>query len=151
MPYISKEKYKELEKELKYLETEKRQEIAKRLKEAKELGDLSENSEYTQAREDEEALERRIVKIKQILTEAEIIKDKKRSKGMVEVGSTIKVQIGKDKKQYTIVGSEEANVLKGLISNDSPLGKAFLGRKKGDEVEVKTPSGKRKYKIIDIS
>ncbi len=150
MAYISKEKYKELEKELKYLETEKRQEIAQRLKEAKELGDLSENSEYTQAREDEEALERRIAKIKQILREAEIIKESKKKKNVVDIGTTIKVKTGKETKVYKIVGSEEANVLKGLISNESPLGRAFLGKKKGEEVEVQTPSGKKTYKILEI-
>ncbi len=150
MVYITKEKYKELEEELKYLEIEKRQEIAQRLKEAKELGDLSENSEYTQAREDEEALERRIAKIKQTLREAEIIKESKRKKDIVEIGSTIKIKIAKETKTYKIVGPEEANVLKGLISNESPLGRAFLGRKKGEEVEVETPSGKKVYKILEI-
>ena len=151
MSYISNEKYKEIEKELKYLETEKRKEIAERLRSAKELGDLSENSEYSQAREEEAMLERRIAELRKILRESEIIKKSGRKRDVVGLGSTIKVKSGNKTFTYQIVGSHEANVLKGLISNESPLGQAFLGKKKGDEVVVETPSGKKKYKILQIS
>jgi len=151
MSYISKEKYKEIEKELKYLETEKRKEIAERLRSAKELGDLSENSEYSQAREEEAMLERRIAELRKILRESEIIKKGGRKKDVVSLGSTIKVKSGNKTFTYQIVGSHEANVLKGLISNESPLGQAFLGKKKGDEVTVETPSGRKKYKILQVS
>lgn len=150
MPFISKKKYEELEKELKVLETTKRQEIAQRLRSAKEMGDLSENSEYSQAREEEAMLERRIAEIKKILRESEIIKDGRRKAGIVSLGSAIKVKSSGKVHTYQIVGSHEANVSKGLISNESPLGKAFLGRKKGEEVVVEAPSGKKKYKILEI-
>ena len=149
MSFISKEKYKELEKELKFLETTKRQEIAQRLRSAKEMGDLSENSEYSQAREEEAMLERRIAEIKKILRESEIIKGGKK-KGIISLGSVVKVESGKKVYTYRIVGSHEANVAKRLISDESPLGKAFLGKKEKEEVIVETPSGKKKYKILEV-
>jgi len=128
---LSPKKYKELEEELKRLETVERQKIAKHLRFAKELGDLSENSEYSQAREEEALLEKKILQIRDILAKAEIAAPDKKQK-------------------FQIVNSQEANVAKGLISNDSPLGKSLLNKKKGEEIILETPSGKKKYKIIKV-
>ena len=147
---LSPKKYKELEEELKRLETVERQKIAKHLRFAKELGDLSENSEYSQAREEEALLEKKILQIRDILAKAEIAVPQRKKKGVVGIGSVVTL-LAKDKKQkFQIVNSQEANVAKGLISNDSPLGKSLLNKKKGEEIILETPSGKKKYKIIKV-
>jgi len=147
---LSPKKYKELEEELKRLETVERQKIAKHLRFAKELGDLSENSEYSQAREEEALLEKKILQIRDILAKAEIVAPQRKKKGIVGIGSVVTL-LTKDKKQkFQIVNSQEANVAKGLISNDSPLGKSLLNKKKGEEIILETPSGKKKYKIIKV-
>ncbi len=147
---LSPKKYKELEEELKRLETVERQKIAKHLRFAKELGDLSENSEYSQAREEEALLEKKILQIRDILAKAEIAAPQRKKKGVVGIGSVVTL-LAKDKKQkFQIVNSQEANVAKGLISNDSPLGKSLLNKKKGEEIILETPSGKKKYKIIKV-
>ena len=147
---LSPKKYKELEEELKRLETVERQKIAKHLRFVKELGDLSENSEYSQAREEEALLEKKILQIRDILAKAEIAAPQRKKKGVVGIGSVVTL-LAKDKKQkFQIVNSQEANVAKGLISNDSPLGKSLLNKKKGEEIILETPSGKKKYKIIKV-
>ncbi|OQA44277.1 MAG: Transcription elongation factor GreA [Parcubacteria group bacterium ADurb.Bin305] len=150
--YISQEAYEALKKELTELKTTKRKEITQRLHEAKELGDLSENSAYQEAKEAQNALELRIAKLEELLKNVNIISHKT-SYGVVEIGSQITVGVGpnfKDKKVFTLTGSHEANPLEGKISNVSPLGQAFLHRKKGEIVEVQTPRGVVKYKILDI-
>ena len=147
---LSPKKYKELEEELKRLETVERQKVAEHLHSAKELGDLSENSEYSQAREEEALLEKKILQIRDILAKAEIVAPQRKKKGIVGIGSVVTL-LTKDKKQkFQIVNSQEANVAKGLISNDSPLGKSLLNKKKGEEIILETPSGKKKYKIIKV-
>ena len=131
--YLSPEGVENLKKELKELKTAKRQEIAKRLQEAKELGDLSENAAYFEAKES------------QSLNETRIAED------MVRIGSTVEVKSSDNGTEvFNIVGSAEAKPAEGKISNESPLGRAFLNKKIGDEVEVKTPGGLAKYKIIKI-
>jgi len=147
---LSPKKYKELEEELKRLETVERQKVAEHLRSAKELGDLSENSEYSQAREEEALLEKKILQIRDILAKAEIVTPQRKKKGVVGVGSVVTLLTKNKKQKFQIVNSQEANVAKGLISNDSPLGKSLLNKKEGEEIILETPSGKKKYKIIKV-
>lgn len=150
--YLTAEAYKKLKEELEYLRKVKRKEIAQRVQEAKELGDLSENADYQKAKEDQAALESRIIELEEFLKRAAIIQPKKTDR--VEIGSIIEVenlsQSTSKKQVFTIVGSHEAQPLEGRISNESPLGKAFLGKKVGEIVDVETPKGKVQYKILKI-
>jgi len=148
MQYISAEGLEQLKKELEELK-KRRQEIAKRLEDAKNLGDLSENAEYQEAREDQAFNEGKIVELTQMVRDAVII-NKSKNKDVVRVGSTVEVKSDNGPQAFTIVGSEEASPLEGKISNESPLGKCFLGKKRGEEVVVETPRGKVKYKILAI-
>lgn len=148
--YVSKGKYKELHKELEYLKTTRRKEIAEKLEYAKSLGDLSENAEYHEAREDQASTEKRILELEEILKHAQVVE--KHHSEVVEVGSVIVVKKtgGKDEKKYQIVGSEEADTTNGKISHLSPLGSALMGKKKGDKASFQSPSGKVEYTIIEI-
>lgn len=148
MQYISSEGLEQLKKELEEFK-QKRQEIAKRLEEAKALGDLSENAEYQEAREDQAFNEGKIVELEQTLKEAVVI-SKNVKKDIVRVGATVKVKSDNGTQTFNIVGSEEANPIEGKISNESPLGKSFLGRRAGEAIEAETPRGKIKYKILGI-
>lgn len=149
--YVTKDGLKKIESELEQLKTTKRREIAERISEAKELGDLSENAEYIEAKEEQGFVESRIMELEQMLKNTEIIKPKKQS-SVVEVGSTL---IAKDstgnKLTYTIVGSSEADPINKLISNESPLGSSFLGKSVGDIVNVVTPNGDQEFEILEIS
>ena len=149
--YITEEKKKMLEAELKDLTGPKRREILDILEYAKSLGDLSENAEYHQAREDQGKLEERIKKIEQILQSSQVVSGG--GGDTIEIGSNVVVQKEKteDEKKYKIVGSEEADMALGKISNKSPFGEALFGKKKGDVVSFKTPNGMVNYKIIDVS
>ncbi|OGI62473.1 hypothetical protein A2818_01075 [Candidatus Nomurabacteria bacterium RIFCSPHIGHO2_01_FULL_40_12] len=149
--YITKEKRKALEAELEDLKGPKRQEILASLEYAKMLGDLSENAEYHQTREDQGKLEARIVKVEQILQSSETISGG--GGDIIEVGSKVAVRKegGKEEKTYMIVGSEEADMSKGKISNKSPFGEALFGKKKGANISFKTPNGVVNYKIISVS
>ncbi len=147
--YLTKEGLKTVEDELGRLKKEARREIAERLKRAKEYGDLAENSEYADAKEDQSKLENRIFELEEIIRNAVIIK-KAAGKNTVDIGSTIEVQKDGKTFRYTIVGSKEARPEASLISNESPLGRAFLDKKLGDVVEIETPGGKTKYKIVKI-
>lgn len=148
--YISQEKKEELEQELINLKGPRRQEILDSLEFSKSLGDLSENAEYHQAREDQRKLEERIGKIENILKNSKIVK--KHHSERVEVGATVIVQKEgvKEHRKFVIVGSEEADMAEGKISNRSPLGIALFGKKKGDVAAFESPIGIIKYKIIDI-
>lgn len=148
MKYISKEGLDQLKKELENLKL-KRQEIAGRLEEAKALGDLSENTEYLQAKEAQAFNEGKILELEELLRNAVII-EKNGGNSNVSVGNTVEVSSGGQKQTFNIVGSEEANPSQGKISNESPLGRAFLGHKAGETVEVDAPRGKITYKIIAI-
>lgn len=151
--YITPEAYKNLKEELNILKTVKRGEIALKIQEAKELGDLSENAAYQEAKDSQAALETRILEIEVLLRNASIIRPTK-SIGFVEIGSSVTVQslsLPRTKRQFTIIGVQEANPAEGKISNESPLGKSFLGHKKGDLIIAKTPKGDVKYKILNIS
>lgn len=148
--YLTQEKFGELEKELANLKSAKRKEIAEALEYAKSLGDLSENQEYQEARDSQAALEDRIQRLERILKSASIVSGK--GNDHIAVGSTMKLERGSDKveRTFTIVGSEEADASKGLISMRSPLGLAAMGKKKGESFSFETPSGTMSYKIIDI-
>lgn len=147
--YLTSEKKVELEKELENLKTVKRKEIADAIEWAKSLGDLAENAEYSQAREDQARCEARIGEIEHILQNA-VIADTHNIKNGIGVGSVVTVKkVGENFEQtYTIVGSEEVDIEEGKISNESPLGSALLGREKGDKVSFMTPKGETTYTII---
>ncbi len=149
--YITEEGLKKLKEEMESLK-KKREEISKRIEEAKSLGDLSENAEYLSAREAQSFNEGRILEIEDILKNAIMIKKSHTDQSdIVRVGSRIEVSSDKNGRQvFIIVGSQEANPKEGKISNESPLGKALLGNKKGAVVEFRTPSGVVKYKILSI-
>ncbi|KKT22167.1 transcription elongation factor GreA [Candidatus Wolfebacteria bacterium GWA1_42_9] len=139
--YLSKEKIEELKKHLQELKTTRRFEVADKLKRAKEHGDLSENFEYAQAKDDQERLEREIFDLENLIKNAKII-TKSRNKNIVSVGMTVTLkQDGKTISSYTIVGSQESDPVNKKISNVSPIGKALIGKKIGDKVKVKTPKG----------
>lgn len=149
--YISIEKKESLEKELKELSGPKRQAILDTLAYAKSLGDLSENAEYHQAREEQSKLEERIAEIDDILKNAVIVK--KTSGDTVSIGSTVKVIKKSDKTErvFNVVGSGESDMATGKISHKSPIGEALMGKKKGDSVFVLTPGGQVEYTIKDLS
>ena len=149
--YLTKEKLDELTRELDFLKTGRRKEIEEKLEFAKSLGDLSENAEYQEAREDQAATEERILKLQNILSGAIII-TKKKGDDVLRIGSTVIVEREGEKqsRQYQIVGSEEADMAGGKISNKSPIGEALLGKARGETVVFDTPGGKTTYKIIDI-
>jgi transcription elongation factor GreA len=147
--YISQEGYDKLVEELNDLKTTKRREIAERIEEAKKFGDLSENAEYQEARDAQERNERRVAEVEDIVKTAEIISKHKKT-NIIEVGSTIKVKSEAGTVTLTIVGSEEADPQNWRVSNESPLGKAFLDKQAGQSVEVVTPKGKTKYTIVSV-
>lgn len=148
--FLSQEKYDEFKKELSYLTTVRRKEIAESLDYARSLGDLSENAEYAEARDLQAATEERIRKLEGVLQSAKILTHKKGD--TVTLGSTVTIQkMGeKDTHTYTIVGSEETNMLDHKLSHLSPLGEALMGKKKGEEFTFETPSGKQKYKVVTV-
>ena len=152
---ITKEGLKKLKEELDYLKTVRRQEVAQRLKEAISYGDLSENSEYEEAKNEQAFVEGRIIELEQKIKNAKIISEKKtdmRSKE-IDIGSTVTVMNKTDNDEpetYTIVGSTEADPLEHKISNESPIGKALLSKKKGDVVEIASPSGQIKYEVVNV-
>jgi transcription elongation factor GreA len=146
--YLTKQKFGELEKELDFLKTTRRKEVAEKLEFAKSLGDLSENAEYQEARQDQAETEDRIITLESILANAEIIH--KGKGGDVRVGSTVVIKKKKEIQEYQIVGSEEADMATGKISNLSPIGAALIGKSKGDKTVYTTPKGNIECEIIDI-
>ncbi len=154
---ITKEGLKRLKEELEHLKTTRRQEVAQRLKEAISYGDLSENSEYEEAKNEQAFVEGRILELEAKIKNAKIIAEKKtdaRSKE-VDIGSTVslknKTEGTDEPERYTIVGSTEADPLDHKISNESPIGKALLGKHKGDDVVIQSPSGVITYEILQVS
>ena len=150
---LSTEGYNKYEEELLYLKGTRRAEIAEKIKEAREQGDLSENAEYDAAKDEQRDIEMRIEELENILANSEVIDKSDLKKGTIGVGSHVKVlDIGLEEEiEYDIVGATEANSLSGKISNESPLGSALLGKKKGDEIEVKLARGSLKVKVIKVS
>ena len=149
---LTYEGLKALEDELHDLKVNRRREVAQKIKEAREQGDLSENAEYDAAKEEQRDIELRIEEIDKILKNAEVVDDDDVDSNVINVGCTVKIKDleFKEEMEYKIVGSTEANSLKGKISNESPVGKALIGAQKGDTVEVETPAGRIKYKIVDF-
>lgn len=148
--YVTKEKRDELKEELDHLKNTRRSEIAKEIERAKSMGDLSENAEYQQAREEQANVENRISEIKSILKSAEIINHKESD--VVEVGSTVSLRkkYSSTEREYHIVGSEETNMAERRISHTSPLGEALLGHTEGDTVEIEAPGGEVVYHIESV-
>ena len=151
---MSQERYDALKEELQYLETDKAKEVSEQIKEARSFGDLSENSEYDEAKTEQGKLYSKIAEIKVLLENAEIVEkvDTGAAKGAVTLGSVVKVRdlVDNYEETYSIVGSQEANPMECRISDDSPFGKALLSHKVGDIVEVDAPIGVLKYKILTV-
>jgi len=149
--YLTPEKKADLEKELNFLRTERRKEVAEHLEYAKKLGDLSENAEYHQAREEQAEVEERIRRLENVIKNSSLISENKGS-STITIGSTFRLQKEGDNKSYlyTIVGSEEADMTQGKVSNLSPLGAALLGHKEGDKVKVATPKGTVTYTVAAL-
>lgn len=149
---LTREGLRDLEQELEYLSVTRRQEVAEKLQEARAQGDLSENAEYDAAKDEQRDIESRIEEIEKILKNAEVVDEGEFDKDSINFGSTVKVLDVELNEEYTfkIVGSTEADVLNGKISNESPLGLALLKKKKGSTVKVEAPNGTFSYKILDI-
>lgn len=150
--FLTSEGFLELESELKYLKLEKREEITRILKEARALGDLSENSEYTEAKAAQAANEKRIAELEYVIENASIIEEGKKDK--VGLGSTVELIYDgdeDDKEEYKIVGSREADPFNNKISNESPIAKAIMNKKVGEEVEVSSPDGVYSVKVVSIA
>jgi len=150
--FLTKEGFEKLQDELEYLRTVKRQEVADRLHEAMEGGELIENAEYEAAKNEQAFVEGRIQELEMLLATARVIEDDKRKRAdSIQVGSTVTIQEdGFEEETYTIVGAAEANPRDGKISNESPIGKAILNHRAGDEVQVEAPDGSYKIRILKI-
>lgn len=147
--HLTNEGISELKAELKEL-VARRVPIAERIKAAREFGDLTENAEYTSARQEQEQVEGRITQIEHILQNVDVI-TKPKSDSKVRLGSQVKLRCGGKLQEFTIVGTMEADPLEGKISDESPIGRALLGKKEGEEVAIKTPAENMVCKIVDIS
>lgn len=141
-----------LEEELQHLKVVRRAEVAVKIKEARAQGDLSENAEYDAAKEEQAEIESRITQIQNMLKKAEIINEDTFDKGIVNLGNKVKIYDTEFEEEdiYTIVGSAEADPMKGKISNESPIGRALLGHKAGDDIPVETPDGIITIKLLEI-
>lgn len=150
--FLTKEGFEKLQDELDYLRTIKRQEVADRLHEAMEGGELIENAEYEAAKNEQAFVEGRIQELEILLATARVIEDDKKKKvDTIQVGSTVTIQEdGYEEETYTIVGAAEANPREGKISNESPIGKSILNHRPGDEVQVETPDGSYSVRIVKI-
>lgn len=149
--YVTANGLAALEKELNELKNNKIPDIAGRIDEAKQQGDLSENAEYHQAKEEMAWAQGRLRELRYLLDNAQVVESEPTNKGVVKVGGTIIIKNNSLTKTYTIVGAHEANPLQGKISNQSPLGESFLGHRAGDKVEVTTPGGKQIYEILEVN
>lgn len=149
---LTYEGLKQLEEELQELKVNKRREVAQKIKEAREQGDLSENAEYDAAKDEQRDIEARIEEIDKILKNAEVVVEDEVDLNKINIGCRVRIMDMEydDILDYKLVGSTEANSLKGKISNESPVGKALIGKKIGDTIEVETQAGVIKYKILEI-
>ena len=149
---LTKEGYNKLQEELKVLKGPRKMEVAERIKVAREFGDLSENSEYDDAKNEQALLEAKIIEIENTLRVAKVVDDDAVTTRKVNVGTAVKLHDYEFDEDivYSIVGATEVNVAENKISNESPVGKALIGKKKGDEFEVETPGGVCKYKVLEI-
>ena len=144
--------YKKLQQEIDHLRNDKRREVAERIRVAREFGDIAENAEYDDAKNEQAMLEHKIAQLEERLLSARVITKKEISKDAVSVGSHVRLRDMQANKtfEYHIVGSAEANPAQNKLSNESPVGKAIIGHKKGDVVEVSAPRGALKFKILEI-
>lgn len=150
-PFLTREGYAKLQEELEYLRTKKREEIAQRLHEAMEGGELIENAEYEAAKNEQAFVEGRIKELEYLLASAKIIEEGGTHGNVVQVGSRVTIQEeGAEPEVYTIVGAAEANPVLGRISNESPLGKALIGKKAGDNVQVDAPQGSFRVTVLKV-
>lgn len=151
--FMTLEGKEKLEKELDYLKSVKRQEVSERIKIAKGFGDLSENSEYDEAKNEQAQVEERIYKLETIIANAKIIDDSEVTLDKVSIGSKVILMNLKydEEEEYAIVGTTEADPFEAKISNESPLGQALLGKEKGEKIEIQVPDGIVKYEILEIS
>lgn len=149
MSYVTEEGLKNLQDELQHLKTVRRREVAEAIQRAKEQGDLSENAEYVEAKEEQASVEQRILELEATLRTVEVIR-KKSQNGAVEVGDTVTIQWNGQETTYTIVGANEANPGAGRISNESPVGTALLGRRVGEQVDIRTPSGVKAATVVHV-
>ena len=149
---LTPEGYENLKQEIDHLRTDKRREIAERIRVAREFGDIAENAEYDDAKNEQAMLEHKIAQLEERLLSARVITKKEISKDTVSVGSKVRLRDLQANKtfEYHIVGSAEANPAEHKLSNESPVGKAIMGHKKGDVVEVTAPRGALKFKIMEI-
>ena len=149
---LTAEGHKKLQQEIEYLSTEKRREIAERIRVAREFGDIAENAEYDAAKTEQAHLEARIAVLEERLKNARVVTKKEIKSGEVSIGTKVRLKDmdANQTVEYHIVGSAEANPAEHKLSNESPVGKAIMGRKKGEVVEVSAPRGSLKYKILDI-
>jgi len=149
---LTQEGYDKLQEEIEYLTTHKRREVAERIKTAREFGDISENSEYDDAKNEQAHVESRILQLEHQLRNARVVDSHDVDTGMVSIGTKVTVKTPADKKTkvFSLVGSAEADPLQDRLSNESPLGKALLGCKKGDKVTVTTPRGQVEYQVVKI-
>jgi transcription elongation factor GreA len=148
---MSQERFEELQKELLYLQTTREKEVAEQIKEARSFGDLSENSEYDEAKTEQGKLYSRIAEVQNLIENAEII-EKSSETGKVVIGSTVRIRdLSEDiEEEYTIVGSQEVDPMSGRISDDSPFGRGLMGHTAGETVIVEAPAGQLKFEILDI-
>lgn len=149
--YLTKEGLVELQQELKELTEKKRPETLDRLSEARDQGDLSENAEYVAARDELSFLDGRIDELEELIKQATVITEQTGVKRSVDLGSTVTVNIGSKKEEFTVVGEWEADPTEKKISHESPLGKALMGKHVGEDLEVDAPAGKIKYTIVSIN
>jgi transcription elongation factor GreA len=149
---LTQEGYQKLEDEVEHLKSVRRREVAERIKVAISFGDISENAEYDEAKNEQAQVEERIIKLENMLRKAVIIDESKIDSNIVTIGSIVKVNDMEfeEEVEYTIVGSAEADPYEGKISNESPVGKALLGRAKGEVVDVQVPDGIAKFEILEI-
>ena len=149
---LTYEGLKKYEEELQELRVVKRREVAEKIKEAREQGDLSENAEYDAAKDEQRDIEARIEELEKILKNAEVVDEDEVDLERINIGCKVKILDIEynDELEYKIVGSTEANSLKGKISNESPVGKALIGTKVGDVISVETPAGVFQYKVLEI-
>jgi transcription elongation factor GreA len=149
---LTPEGYEKLKQEIDHLQNDKRREVAERIRVAREFGDIAENAEYDDAKNEQAMLEHKIAQLEERLLSARVITKKEISKDMVSVGSTVRLRdVAANKTiEYHIVGSAEANPAENKLSNESPVGKAIMGHKKGETVEVAAPRGALKFKILEI-
>lgn len=150
---LTKEGLKALQDELEFLSTTRRKQVAERLKEAISYGDLSENSEYEEAKNEQAFMEGRIIELEGMIKIAKVVDEKQHSKQVVEIGAKVKIRNLKKKQEMeiTLVGATEADPFNNRISNESPIGMALIGAKVGDTVMVEMPSGKAEYEVLKLS